>query len=95
MRQKGGENVRASDLFEIFDESTPELSAILDLSLGDGFSSPESEKYFNDSVKTLSRRKIEEELKALSAKCDRETELEKKKQYTRRILELTIQLKNF
>lgn len=95
LRQKGGENVRASDLFEIFDESTPELSAILDLSLGDGFSSPESEKYFNDSVKTLSRRKIEEELKALSAKCDRETELEKKKQYTRRILELTIQLKNF
>ena len=95
LRQKGGENVRASDLFEIFDESTPELSAILDLSLGDGFSSPESEKYFNDSVKTLSRRTIEEELKALSAKCDRETELEKKKQYTRRILELTIQLKNF
>lgn len=95
LRQKGGENVRASDLFEIFDESTPELSAILDLSLGDGFSSPESEKYFNDSVKTLSRRKIEEELKTLSAKCDRETELEKKKQYTRRILELTIQLKNF
>ena len=95
LRQKSGENVRASDLFEIFDESTPELSAILDLSLGDGFSSPESEKYFNDSVKTLSRRKIEEELKDLSAKCDRETELEKKKQYTRRILELTIQLKNF
>ena len=95
LRQKGGENVRASDLFEIFDESTPELSSILDLSLGDGFSSPESEKYFNDSVKTLSRRKIEEELKDLSAKCDRETELEKKKQYTRRILELTIQLKNF
>ena len=95
LRQKGEENVRASDLFEIFDESTPELSSILDLSLGDGFSSPESEKYFNDSVKTLSRRKIEEELKDLSAKCDRETELEKKKQYTRRILELTIQLKNF
>ncbi len=94
-RQKRGENVRASDLFEIFDENTPELSAILDLSVGDSFGGVEAEKYFNDCVKTLARKKIEAELKELSAKCDAETELAVKKQYTRRILELTIQLKNF
>lgn len=94
-RQKRGENVRASDLFEIFDENTPELSAILDLREGDSFGGVEAEKYFNDCVKTLARKKIEDELKELSAKCDAETELAVKKQYTRRILELTIQLKNF
>ena len=94
-RKKRGEIARASDLFEIFDENTPELSAILDLSLGDNFGSAESERYFADCVKTLERQKIDREIAALRAMCDAETDLEKRKQYTRRILELFIQLKNF
>ncbi len=93
-RKNRGENIRASDLFEIFDENTPELSAILDLSIGDAFSTAESERYFDGCVKTLMRQQIERELNELSAKCDAETELAKKKQYTRRILELTVKLKN-
>ena len=94
-RKKNGENVRASDLFEIFDENTPELSAILDLSMGDSFEGYGAAKYFEDCVKTLERQKIEDELKRLSAACDAETELDKKRQLTRSILELTMQLKNF
>lgn len=94
-RKKNGENVRASDLFEIFDENTPELSAILDLSMGDSFEGYGAAKYFEDCVKTLERQKIEDELKRLSAACDAETELDKKRQLTRSILELTKQLKNF
>lgn len=94
-RKNRGEIVRASDLFEIFDENTPELSAILDLSIGDALGGPEAEKYFSDCVKTLERRRIEKELAELSAKCDAETQLDRKKQITRRILELTIELKNF
>lgn len=94
-RKKNGENVRASDLFEIFDENTPELSAILDLSMGDSFVGYGAAKYFEDCVKTLERQKIEDELKRLSAACDAETELDKKRQLTRSILELTKQLKNF
>lgn len=94
-RQKSGENVRASDLFEIFDENTPELSAILDLSTGDNFEGYGAAKYFDDCVKTLERQRIEDELKKLSAACDAEKELDRKKQLTRRILELTMQLKNF
>ncbi len=94
-RRNRGENVRASDLFEIFDENTPELSAILDLSLGEGFDGSDAEKYFRDCVRTLERQKIEDELRHLSEVCDAETELDKKKQLSRRIMELTVKLKNF
>lgn len=94
-RRKREEKVRASDLFEIFDEKTPELSEILDLSLGDNLEGERAARYFSDCVKTLRRQKIEEELKKLSAECDAQTDLAEKKRITRRILELTIQLKNF
>lgn len=94
-RRKREEKVRVSDLFEIFDEKTPELSEILDLSLGDNLEGERAARYFSDCVKTLGRQKIEEELKKLSAECDAQTDLAEKKRITRRILELTIQLKNF
>ena len=44
-RQEKGEQPRASALFDIFSPDTPELSAVLDLSLGDNFGSAESERY--------------------------------------------------
>ena len=93
-RRERGEGVRASDLFEIFDENTPELSAILDLSLGERFDGTDAERYFSDCVRTLERQRIEEELKKLSAACDAEDELDKKKQLSLRIMELTAKLKN-
>lgn len=93
-RQKRGENVRASDLFAIFDEETPELSAILDLSLGDPFATPEAEKYFEDCVRTLKRQQIDREVSLLRVQCDAEPEQDKKRQITRRILELIMQQKN-
>ena len=94
-KRNKGENPRASDLFEIFDEKTPELAEIFDLSLGDILNQSESEKYFSDCLKTLRREQIEEELKKLSAACDAETDIATKREMTRRILELTIQLKKF
>lgn len=95
IRQKAGEPVRASALFEIFDENTPELSEILDLSLGESLEGERAARYFDDCVRTLERGRLEAELAKLSALCDAETDLAQKKQITRRILELTIQLKNF
>lgn len=94
-RQKNGETVRPSALFEIFDENTPELSEILDLSLGESLEGERAVKYFDDCVRTLERARVEQELERLSALCDAETDLAKKKEVTRRILELTIRLKNF
>ncbi len=95
MRQKHGEPVRASALFDIFDENTPELSEILDLSLGESLEGEGAARYFEDCVRTLERARVEAELAKFSALCDAETDLAKKKQITRKILELTIQLKNF
>ena len=94
-RQKNGETVRPSALFEIFDENTPELSEILDLSLGESLEGERAVRYFDDCVRTLERARVEQELERLSALCDAETDLAKKKEVTRRILELTIRLKNF
>ncbi len=93
-RQKTGERVRASGLFDILDESTPELSAILDLSMGDSLEGVGGEQYFNDCIRILEREQLEEELQRLGSACDAETDLERKRALTRRILELTRQLKN-
>ena len=92
--QKAGGRIRASALFDILDENTAELSAILDLSTGDSLEGPKAERYFNDCVRILEREQVEEELRKLSAACDAETDLERKRTLTRRILELTVQLKN-
>ena len=94
-QQNKGETVRASALFEIFDENTPELSEILDLSMGDNLEGDGAAKYFEDSQKILERDQIERDLKELSAVCDAETDIARKKEYTRQILQLTIKLKNF
>lgn len=94
-QQNKGETVRASALFEIFDENTPERSEILDLSMGDNLEGDGAAKYFEDSLKILERDQIERDLKELSAVCDAETDIARKKEYTRQILQLTIKLKNF
>ncbi len=94
-RQKKGETVRASALFDIFDENTPELSEILDLSLGETLEGVGAAKYFDDCVRTLERIRTQKELARLSALCDAETDLQKKKEITRQVLALAVKLKNF
>ena len=94
-RQKKGETVRASALFDIFDENTPELSEILDLSLGETLEGVGAAKYFDDCVRTLERIRTQKELARLSALCDAETDLQKKKEITRQVLALAVRLKNF
>lgn len=93
-RQRSGERVRASALFELFDENTPELPEILDLSLGERLDGPGAEKYFGDCVRILEQERIDEEIRRLSAECDAETDMQRKKRLTRQIAELTIQRKN-
>ena len=94
-RQKRGEAVRASALFDLFDENTPELNEILDLSVGDALQGENGARYFDACVRSLECARLTEELDRLSALCDAETDLAKKKEMTRRILQLTIQLKQY
>ena len=93
-RQNAGEPVRASGLFDILDESDTELSQILDLSVGDALLGTGAERYFYDCLQTLERAQVETELARLSRLCDAEEDLNKKREITREILRLTIQLKN-
>lgn len=93
-RQQKGEPVRASALFDIFDENTPELSAVLDLSLGDSLEGVGAARYFEDCLRTLERSSLEEELARLSRLCDAEPDIAKKREMTRQILSLTVKLKN-
>ena len=94
-RQRKGEPVRASALFDIFEEDTPELSAVLDLSLGDNLEGAGAAKYFEDCLRTVGRARIQEELNRLSRLCDAETDSAKKREMTRQILSLAVKLKNF
>ena len=94
-RQKRGEPLRASAIFDIVDEHEPELSQILDLSIGESLLGTGAEKYFHDCVQALARAKIDAELERLSRLCDAESDLSKKREITREILRLTIERKNF
>lgn len=93
-RKNAGEPVRASGLFDILDENDAEFSQILDLSVGESLQGPGAERYFYDCLQTLERAQVEQELSKLSRLCDAETDLNKKREITREILRLTIQLKN-
>lgn len=93
LRQKNGERVRPSALFEFIAEDSPELSQILDLSMGDTLEGERAKRYFDDCVNLLERTKISAELEAVSARYDAETDLAERKKLSRRILELTLKLK--
>ena len=80
--------MRASALFDILDENTPELSEILDLSLGETLEGEGAARYFEDCVRTLECIRIRKEIARLSALCDAETDLQKRKRSPGRCLRL-------
>ena len=64
--EKAGERIRPSEIFEILQEDTPELNAILDLNYGDKLSGEVGEKFFLDSVRMLEKEGIEREISRLN-----------------------------
>lgn len=93
-REKG-ENIRASALFDFLDEKTPELCEVLDLSLGETLEGEGAERYFQECIKILRRKSITQELNRLSSLADSETDIARKREITRKILQLTIDLKKY
>lgn len=67
-REKAGERIRPSALFEIFSEDSEELNAILNLNYEDKLSGEIASRFFSDSVRALQREAIEREI----AKYNRE-----------------------
>ena len=77
-REQKGERIRPSELFELLDENCAEFNAILDLNYGDKLIGDVAERFFTDSLKTLRKEAIEEEIaKQLSVCIQKRNQLKK------------------
>lgn len=87
--EEKGERARPSDLFEIFEENCPEFNEILDLNYEDKLSGEIAARFFSDSVRTLEGERIAEKIRLYTKLAEEETDGEKRKEYTRKIVEYT------
>lgn len=88
------EPIRLSELFEFFDENTPEydeLSYILDYSEGAGFSGEVSRKYFIDCVTKLKEHAVDIKIREQTKKLDECADLAERARIGEYIVELTRQ----
>jgi hypothetical protein len=87
-RERIGERIRPSELFEILDENCEEFNAILDLNYGDKLSGEIAEKFFADSVRTLRIEGVEAEIAKCNAEYAKATEEKARREIARRLGEL-------
>lgn len=92
-RESKGERIRPSELFELLDENCTELNEILDLNYGDKLVGDVAERFFNDSLKTLKKEAIEEEIARLNQAYANATEVNERKEIARQ-LSVCIQKRN-
>ena len=88
------EDIHLSELFEFFDENTPEyeeLSYILDYSEGAGFSGDVSRKYFSDCLIKLKEHALDLKIKEESKKLEQCADLADRARIGETIVELTRQ----
>lgn len=86
-REKAGERIRPSEIFEILQEDTPELNAILDLNYGDKLTGEVAERFFSDSVYALEKESIEAEIAKLNAAYAKAEEENERKEIAQKIVE--------
>lgn len=92
-KQKTGERIRPSELFEFLDEDSAEFNQILDLNYGDKLEGEIGERFFNDSVKTLQKLDIDKKIEKLNEAFKAEDNLENRKKITQEIASLVIKKK--
>ncbi|MBQ7879296.1 MAG: hypothetical protein IJ317_01470, partial [Clostridia bacterium] len=84
-REKAGERIRPSELFEMLDEDDSELSAIFDLNYEDKLSGEIAARFFSDSVRSIERAEKEKTLARLNEEYANETDEEKRKEIAKKI----------
>lgn len=92
-KQKLGERIRPSELFEFLDEDCAEFNEILDLNYGDKLDGEIGERFFNDSVKTLKKLEIDRKLESLNQAFKQEDDIERRKEITKQISDLVLKKK--
>ncbi|MBQ2769053.1 MAG: DNA primase [Clostridia bacterium] len=84
-REKAGERIRPTELFEILDENSKEFNAILDFNYGDKLLGETAERFFNDSLKTLQKAQLEEEIAKLNARYAAATDENERRAVTKEL----------
>ena len=93
-KQMMEEPVHLSELFEFFDENTPEyeeLTHILDYSEGGGFTGEVAHKYFNDCLIKLKLAAVDGLIKEYTRQLDASADLAERARIGEKIVELTRQ----
>ena len=90
--EKTGTKIRPSELFELLEEDAAELSEILDFNYEDKLTGDVAKRFFEDSVKTVQREDLENQIAAYAAGLSVETDVEKRKDIMRKIAECTKQI---
>ena len=92
-KEKTGDRIRPSELFEFLDEDCVEFNQILDLNYGDKLEGEIGERFFNDSIKTLQKLDIDRKIEQLNAAFKAEDDVEKRKELTKQIASLVLKKK--
>lgn len=92
-KERTGDRIRPSELFEFLDEDCAEFNQILDLNYGDKLEGEIGERFFLDSVKTLQKLDIDRKIEKLSKEFNEEDDLEKRKKITRELSSLVVKKK--
>ena len=86
-RERLGERLRPSELFEVLEEDSVEFNEILDLNYGDKLSGETAQRFFTDSVNALKGEGLEREILQYNAQFERETDDTKRKEIAKKIAE--------
>ncbi len=93
-REAAGQRVRPSDLFELVDESSQELGAILDLNYKDKLVGEVAERFFADSVRSIRLEMLEQAIAACNARYAAERDVEARKEISKTLQTLVLQQKD-
>ncbi len=92
-REGAGQKVRPSDLFDLVDESSQELGAILDLNYKDKLVGEVAERFFADSVRAIRLEMLEQAIAACNARYAAERDIGARKEISKTLQALILKQK--
>lgn len=88
-REKAGERIRPSELFELLEEDSVELNEIFNFNYEDKLSGEVGQRFFEDSVKTLQLEQIDRQIAEYTAGLKEQSDTAKRKEIMLKIAQLT------
>jgi hypothetical protein len=86
-REEKGERIRPSELLEVIDGNNEELGAIFNLNYDDKLTGATAQRFFEDSVKSITQETLDKQIALYTASYEAETDADKKKQWAQKIAE--------